>query len=458
MFCYVFNKQKHITGNKNLLDCYSSCIFGVSLFVLFRLDLFSKKQIKKYNNVNKIYNSNICYSEISQSKKQQLKNSFGLANYINNSCKIPVYSNTDVKYFSNGENYFNYLISDLKNAKHFIFLNYFIIAKGNIWSEILDILKQKVKENIEVFIIYDDFGTIAYLEANYYKKLRNLGIKCVKFNNYSPFINVFQNCRNHQKLAIIDNDVAYMGGINIADEYANIVKPLKYWKDSGIRLCGQAVESCTLNFLKMYCLCIKNFSDINFKKYLIKHTANSDDLLQPFFCDPNGLCKNNIAQNIYKSLINNAKNYIYITSPYVVLDYGIINDLIFAVKRGVDVRIIIPSVPDKKLTYFLTKQNTNYLLKNGVKIYSYSKGFIHSKQLICDSEIAVVGSVNLDYRSFLHQFENGVILYSKNTITDIKKDFDAIFKDSKQLTKKDIKSNIFKKILFAVLKIIAPLL
>ena len=431
-------------------------LVGVSLFLLFGKDRFSKKIIKKYEKSEKIYKNHCKNGESRQINNNLSNNHSDLVSFIFNANKIPVYSNTSVKYLKNGEEYFKSLIYDLKNATKFIFLQYFIISKGEIWKQILDILKQKVNEEVEVFIIYDDLGSIKYLEANFDKKLQKMGIKCVKFNKFIPLLSIFQNIRCHQKIAIIDNKVVYIGGINIGDEYANIIKPFGYWKDCGLKFEGDAVESATKQFLKMYCFCSNNY-EIDISKYLINNISKSNGIVLPFYSSPYGLDNNLVSQNVYKYFINKAKKSLYITTPYLIVDYGIINDLIFAVKRGVDVRIVIPSVPDKKITYLLTKQNAKYLLENGVKIYSYSKGFIHSKNLICD-DVCVVGSTNFDYRSFLHQFENGVVLFDCVANEEIKNDFKNIFKQSTLLKDKDLYFNFVKRIYVSILKIIAPLL
>lgn len=382
------------------------------------------------------------------------------SDYIYNTSKTPLYKNRKVDYFSSGREYFDKLLNDIKEAKKFVFLEYFILGKGKLLSELIEILKVKAEEGLDIRVIYDDIGSIKVLPYDFDKKLNNMGIKCIKFNKYYPFASVVYNNRDHRKIAVIDGNIAYTGGINISDEYVNYIERFGYWKDNGIRICGEAAKSFTLMFLKTYDV----YSDTKtkFSDYLPEFSFEENDYdgyIQPFGDGPAPIYDNYIGENIYLNMINQATKYIYITTPYLIVDHLLMNALESAAKRGVDVRIITPGIPDKKTIYSLTRSSYSFLIKAGVKIYEYQPGFIHAKTVIVDDESCVVGTINFDYRSLVHHFECGCFMVKCSCIEKIKNDFLDTLEQSKMPNKKVYKTkNIFKRIWIGILKFFSPLL
>ena len=430
---------------------------GLLIYLIFGKRYISKKHSRLYQSVNDkqkefLIQDNNVLNEIKDIKY------INQSNYINKVSNNPIYSNTNVSYFSEGKDYFNSLFNDLKQAKKYIFLEYFIISEGKLLNELLEILYQKVEEGLDIRVIYDDVGSIKTLPYNFDKLLIKKGIKCVKFNKYAPIVSVVYNNRDHRKIAVIDGEIAYTGGVNIADEYVNYIEKYGYWKDNGIRLIGDAVTSFTLMFLKTYD--IYSNSKTNYKDFINnKKTIKDKEFVQPFGDGPAPIYDNYVSENVYLNIINQANKYIYITTPYLIVDHNLMNALENASKRGVDARIITPGIPDKKLIFYVTRSSYNSLIKAGVKIYEYQKGFIHAKTIIADDEVGVVGTINFDYRSLVHHFECGCLIIKNECLNDIKNDIINTLNDCKTPDKKLYKSKSFiKKIFINILKFFAPLM
>ncbi|MBR2067598.1 MAG: cardiolipin synthase [Solobacterium sp.] len=375
--------------------------------------------------------------------------------YGANAVGFPVYQNTKSTYFNSGEAWAKEYLKRLRKAKHFIFMEYFIIDSGSFWNEILDILKEKVKEGVEVYIIYDDFGSIT-LPWHYDKKLKKLGIHAYRFNPIRPAFIIQMNNRSHRKITVIDNRYAFTGGVNIADEYVAREERFGYWKDSAILLEGEAVWSMTVMFLGMLSY-VKGEETIDYQKYHIQPPrVHADGVYQPYSDSPTD--GEDVAFNIHMNMIKQAKNYIYINTPYLIPNETLKNTLILAAKSGVDVRILTPHIPDKKLVFQITRANYMELLKSGVRIFEYSPGFNHTKDIVVDDELAVVGSVNMDYRSYYLHFENGVLVYSDQAIRKIKGNFENSLEVSEEITIEKLeKTNVFVRLLQAVLNVFMPL-
>ena len=323
-----------------------------------------------------------------------------------------------------------------------------------MWTQILNILKEKVKEGIEVRIMYDDMGCIPYLPENYPKYLESLNIKCVVFNKLKIYNGIFMNNRDHRKITVIDGKIAYTGGLNFSDEYINKLSRFGYWKDNAIKLEGDSVWNLTVMFLTLWNSYHKE--DDNYLKFKTpsNKTIEPNGYISCYGSVPlNGILE---GEDVYLNIINKAINYVYITTPYLIIDTDMINALILAVKRGVDVKIIIPGIPDKKIVYELTNSYAKNLVENGVKVYTYTPGFIHSKIFVSDDNKATVGTINLDYRSLYLHFENGVYLEDVNEIKDIHNDVKEIIKESRQLTKKDVTYNIYRRLWQSILRFFAP--
>lgn len=385
------------------------------------------------------------------------------AKYIYNLAKYPVYNNTAVKYFSTGEELYITLLEELEKAEKFIFMEYFIIHNGILWNSVLDILKKKVQEGVEVKIIYDDMGSIRTLPPDYYEELRTYGIECYCFNPFRPTLSLRLNNRDHRKITVIDGHTSFTGGINLADEYINQRQKLNgYWKDSGIMLKGEATWNFTVMFLQFW----QHVSSapVDYEKYHInpcdfpadcKNCA--DGFVQPYADNP--LFSEIVAENVYLNMIHRATNYIYITTPYLIVDNEMITALTLAAQSGVDVRIITPGVPDKKAVFMMTRSFYEPLTKAGVKIYEYTPGFIHSKMMIADDNYAVVGSINLDYRSLYLHFECASFLYHCKEINAIKEDILDSISESKEITYEScMQLNKPYRLWQSLLRLYAPLL
>ena len=357
----------------------------------------------------------------------------GLARYIHDSGKYPTYRNTQIRYFSSGEEKFEEMVRQLREAKEFIFLEYFIVDKGVMWDTVLEILEQKVKEGVEVRFMYDGTCSLSLLPPNYPRKMKALGIQCKVFAPITPFLSTHQNNRDHRKVLVIDGHTAFTGGVNLADEYINKVKRFGYWKDTGVRIEGEAVWNLTAMFLEMWNYINRSTED--YSRFLPsvyrEKEFTSDGFVQPYGDSP--LDNENVGENIYLNIINRAKNYVYIFTPYLIIDHEMLICLSNAAKSGVDVRIVTPGVPDKKAVYLLTQSYYEPLLKNGVKIFQYTPGFIHAKCFVCDDEIATVGSVNLDYRSLFLHFECGVFMYRSKAVMQVKEDCLRTFEESEEM-------------------------
>lgn len=416
---------------------------------------FRNFSIKFQNSMDLTKNYNIDDLNISD------MNVYRQAKYINESTGSPIFFNTDTKYFESGEDCFNEFVDDLNSAKKFIFMEYFIVSEGFFLNSILNILKDKIKEGVEVRITIDDIGSIFTLSNKKIEEIRNCGIKVVEFNQIHGMILPKHNNRTHRKMTIIDGEIAYTGGINIADEYINLISKYGYWKDSVIKLTGSAASSFLNMFISVWDYCSGENTDISkfysydsFKDFT---RVNKDlGLVLPFSETP---LINSTGENMYLNLIRRANRYIYITTPYLIITWEMENALITAAKTGVDVRIITPHIPDKRYVHTLSRSYYRRLVKNGVKIYEFEKGFIHSKNFVCDDEFAVVGSINLDYRSLYLHFECAVWMYSVPIIKDIKSDFEKTLEKSIVIDKNWIENRSrISKIVQSLLKLFAPLM
>ncbi len=385
------------------------------------------------------------------------------AKYIYNLAKYPVYRNGAVTYFSSGEEMYITLLEELEKAQQFIFIEYFIIQNGVFWNSVLDILKKKVQEGVEVKVIYDDMGSVRTLPPDYFEELRTYGIECYCFNPFMPTLSLRLNNRDHRKITVIDGHTSFTGGINLADEYINQRQKLNgYWKDNGIMIKGEATWNFTVMFLQFW----QHVSGapIDYEKYYIASNTFPKDcqtvhagFVQPYADNP--LFSEIVAENVYLNTIHRATRYIYITTPYLIVDNEMMTALTLAAQSGVDVRIITPGVPDKKAVFMMTRSFYEPLTKAGVKIYEYTPGFIHSKTMIADDQYAVVGSINLDYRSLYLHFECAAFLYHCKEINEIKEDILESISVSKEITYEScLQLNKPYRLWQSLLRLYAPLL
>ena len=383
-------------------------------------------------------------------------------NYFYKHAKVPAYSNTKVKYYDNGKDAFEDILEKLSNAKKFIFIEIFILSDGIIWQEMLKILKQKASEGVEIRMMVDGLNSVSFFNKKYCQYLKTLNIEARIFKPVSPMLSNTQNHRDHRKIFVIDNEIAYTGGINIADEYANLYERFGHWKDSAIRIEGNAVESFTVMFLQLWEVGSKSrvFTVDNYTKKFERQFENTDDdaIYVPYTDYPN--LPENISLQIYRYMFNSASKYMYIMTPYLVIDEALVDTIESAAKRGVDVRIIVPRVPDKKYVFYVNRSYYRSLTLAGAKVYEYLPGFIHSKVYLQDDIRAVVGTANLDFRSLYLHYENGLYLYGDDkALEDIKADFSRIFSESKEMTLAEIvKIPARYRLWGAILKMFAPLM
>lgn len=375
--------------------------------------------------------------------------------YIMSHSRSNLYFHTQTEFLSPGERFFEKLLVDLKTAEKFIFLEYFIIGDGKMWQEILDILIEKIKNGVEVRLMYDDIGCISTLTQDFPDRMRKLGIAVAVFNPYKPSMDKFLNYRDHRKFAIIDGKVAFTGGINIADEYINAKKRFGFWSDASVRLEGDAVKKITVLFLEMWFF-VTNIKP-DYEKYLVDYECETDGAVIPFSDEP--LIPDLICETAYLNAINNARDYVYICTPYLILDEVMATALIRAAQSGITVKIITPHIPDKKLVFILTRSNYLQLVAAGVEIYEYTPGFMHTKELISDDTTAIVGTSNFDFRSFYLHFENGLWMFRSKAVIQARESFENALADSQRVTIEDCKNvKLPTRILRSLLKVFSPML
>ena len=376
-------------------------------------------------------------------------------------CKISgsnLFTNTKQTYFSLGEDMFEKMITDLENAEKFIFMEYFIIEEGKFWNSILEILKRKATSGVTVRVLYDDIGCMCTLPGDYAKTLQSYGIEATPFSRLRGNADSEFNNRCHRKILVIDGKIGYTGGVNIADEYINEITVYGHWKDTGVRLQGDAVWELTRLFLCDYGINVKTLPKDNFELYPQSKDIYEDGYIIPFGDGPKPLYERRVGKSVIQNMLNSATRYMYITTPYLIIDNDLCVSIESAALRGVDVRIIVPHIPDKKLVFEMTKSFYHRLMKAGVKIYEYEPGFIHAKSYISDDEYAMIGTINLDYRSLVHHFENGVWMYKCSSIKDIKEDIDETLSKSIEITEKTLKTGLLKRFIRSVVRIFAPML
>ena len=384
----------------------------------------------------------------------------GLFRYIHDSGNYPVYRNTQLKYFPLGEDKFQEMIKQLKAAKEFIFMEYFIVDKGVMWDTILEILARKAKEGVEVRFLYDGTCSLSLLPPNYPKKMEALGIQCKVFAPIIPFLSTHQNNRDHRKILVIDGHTAFTGGVNLADEYINEIERFGHWKDTAIMVKGEAVRSFTLMFLQMWD--IKSAEPTPIAPYMRWEVPPEPFLSDGGYIAPYGdspFDTEYVGERVYMDILYSARKYVHIMTPYLILDDEMVTALTYAVKRGVEVIIIMPHVPDKIYAYLLARTYYPQLIDEGVKIYEYTPGFVHAKVFTSDDEKAVVGTINLDFRSLYLHFEDAVYMYKNEAVKDIEDDFWQTLDKCRQITAEDCRNyGALKKLAGRVLRLIAPLM
>ncbi len=435
-------------------------IFGGLFYMILGGDKSSKRNKRKMQEIGRQMKEYLVQEQ--QTLRYLEQEDRGAANqtkYIEGYSACPVYTNTTTEYLTPGEQKFKRMLEELKKAERYIFLEYYIIQEGVMWNAILEILKEKAKQGVDVRIIYDDVGCLLTLPFGYEKKLESVGIKCSVFNPLMPVLTVRLNTRDHRKIAVIDGHTAFTGGINLADEYINTYKKHGYWKDSAILIRGDAVWSFTVMFLTMWNFLRKTGESYEKFRAASRDTEHfaSDGYVQPYADSP--LDDEAVGEYVYLNLIGKAERYIYITTPYLILDNEMSTALCLAAKRGVDVRIITPHIPDKWYVHAVSRSNYEKLAESGVGIYEYLPGFIHGKTFVVDDMYAVIGTINLDYRSLYLHFECAAWLYKTKSVAAVKEDYLLTLEACRKITLADCRNiKWYRKLGRSILRILAPLM
>ncbi len=453
---YIINCQMNPTPKITWLVLIMAFpVFGCLLFGYTRSEFGHRALKERYNFLSEKNKKYVSENTAEHSHLEERdKGIAALSRYLHNSASSAVYENTEAVYLDSGEKKLETLLSELEKARKFIFLEYFIISEGEMWGKVLEILERKVKEGVEVRVLYDGTCEFSKLSHSYPKKLRKLGIQCKMFAPITPFLSTHYNYRDHRKILVIDGKVAFNGGINLADEYINIGSKYGHWKDSAVMIKGEAVKSFTLMFLHIWELDSKKEE---YEPYLISEKVKAQGFVIPYSDCP--VDNDKTGEKVYMDILNRATSYVYIMTPYLIIDSEMETALKFASERGVDVRIILPGIPDKKVAWAIAKTHYKSLISSGVKIYEYTPGFVHSKIFVSDSREAVVGTINLDYRSLYHHFECATYFAFSPCIRDIENDFNKTLLKCKTVTKETIKKEkLIIKIRGCILKIIAPLM
>lgn len=464
----VVNSDKHPSYKISwILPILIVPIFGVMLYICFGNGNSAERLRKRMNQFNEEEHLLLPQNQgiieyLDGDKDVEVQSVYKQTNYLYERGGYPVYANSRVTYFDSGEAKFKTLCAELEKAERFIFLEYFIIQEGVMWNTILEILERKVQEGVDVRVVYDDLGCLRTLPYKYYAQIEAKGIKCRAFNKFHPFWVGRMNNRDHRKILVIDGHTAFNGGVNLADEYINAIKKHgDYWKDSAVMIKGEAVWSFTMMFLTMWNY-LTNAKPQSYDCYMpreeeIAEQKNTTGLVIPYTDSP--LDKESIGENTYISIINNASDYVYITTPYLIISYEIEAALTLAAKSGVDVRIITPHVPDKWYVHAVTRSYYKNLTKNGVRIYEFTPGFIHAKNFVSDDKVGVVGTINLDYRSLYLHFECGTYMYKTDCILDVKEDFLKTLDVCQEITYDDcMKVGTFRRLGRSILRLFAPLM
>ena len=435
-------------------------IVGFMLYFMFYSRKLDRKFIKRIKGVQKC-NYERDNTELLSRMRENDPHAAAQAKMLTEIAHTHVFKSASETYFPSGEGMWESMLRDLALAEHFIYLEYFIIEEGVFWNSILELLKAKANDGVEVKIIYDDIGCMTTLPGNYYKKLKKYGIDAVPFSILKGQANNEFNNRTHRKIMVIDGKIGYTGGVNIADEYVNEKARFGHWKDSGIRLEGEAVWELTWLFLSHYGINSKELPEITEYTYpkVGEGSGESDKgYLIPFGDGPRPIYRHNVSKSVIKNMLDVALNYMYITTPYLIIDNELCSAIEGAAMRGVDVRIIVPHIPDKRLVFALTRSYYHRLMAAGVKIYEYTPGFIHAKSYVTDGKYAMIGTVNLDYRSLVHHFENGVWMYGCDAVADIKSDIDDTLEKCTEVTPNMLKTGFIRRFIRAAVRVFAPLM
>lgn len=433
-------------------------LFSGLAYILIKTDLghrlFKKAYADKVRETRRYLPQD---THVMQLLREQDIGHYNLSNYLQQYGGYPVYRNRSAQYFSDGMEMFESMKNEICAAKSYIFLEFFIISQGTMWEETLNLLIAKAEEGIDVRILYDGFGTQLQMPHHYFDDLRKYGIKCKVFNGFKPLLSNSQNNRDHRKILVIDGHTAFTGGVNLADEYINQKERFGHWKDGGMLCRGEAAWSFTVMFLQLWELERRDNGELEQYRPATPPPCNYDGYIQPYCDSPTD--DEYVGKCVYLDIINNAKRYVYIMTPYLILDHEMITALGLAAKKGVDVRLILPHIPDKWYAYSTAWSYYSELLDAKVRIYEYTPGFVHAKNFVSDDSISVVGTINLDYRSLYLHFECAAVMYGCSIAEQIHSDFQNTLQRSREITPADCKKRpLFKRVIGWILRIFAPIL
>lgn len=433
-------------------------VLGALLYLCFATPKIRKKQSRALRELEKKRESYLTVTPAYRDTMQAtLADYCGIENHLITAAYSHGYLNNRVDFYGEGEPYFRALFEAIEEAEHFIFLEFFILSPGTLWGRLHELLLKKRSEGVEVRILYDDLGTMGRLSYRYDRELTAEGLAVRRFNPVRPILSGVFNYRDHRKIAVVDGRVAFTGGMNLADEYVALTRPYGRWKDSGIRLRGPSVGNLTFLFLQMWATAGR--ADTDCSRYFLPPGSpeGMGGYVHAFGSGPAPFYREPVAENCLLNLIAAARKRLYITTPYLIVDRVLLTALRNAAARGVDVRLVTPHVPDKRLVFYLTRASYRPLLLSGVRILEYTPGFLHAKQVLVDDRIAFVGTVNLDYRSLSHHFECGAILCATPALGDIATDFEGIFEVSEEITLENFHPGLVSRTAAALISLFSPL-
>ncbi len=434
-------------------------VVGLMVYVTFGNVKLTKRQKKKFRRIfDENHDGYYNQEKVLKALEADGGKGLGMVKYLRSATSLPVFSNSGVTYFPTGEKFYENLKAELSRAEKYIFMEYFIVQEGVMWDGIFEILQQKIKDNVQVYFMYDDVGSMSKVSPKFDKQLQHYGLHAVKFNKFYPVVSISHNNRDHRKITVVDGKVGFVSGGNIADEYINEAQPYGIWRDNSVKVSGQAVDTLVRLFIQLYNMtAAKDLVESEF--VVAEHEVVSDGFVFPFGDDPSPITYDHISESVYLDIINQSKHYLYIATPYFIVDTNITDALKRAARRGVDVRLIIPEIPDKKIIYIMTKSNLPGLIASGVKVYKFKDGFIHSKTILSDGDVGVVGTVNFDFRSFVHHFECAVWMYKNSALNDIYADFSILFsEESEEVGYNQSKLKWYESLIKSVFNLFAPLM
>ena len=458
---YIYNQNKNSAIKMPwIILIMIMPIFGIAFYTLVGMSVSTKDMKERYREIDRVLFPHLPQNEDAENRLISIdKRAANIARYIEDIAGYPVYDNTDIVYYDDAAKGLEAQKEELRKAEKFIFMEYHAIENAESWHGIQEILEDRARAGVDVRVFYDDMGSIGFINMDFVKLMESKGIRCRVFNPFIPGLKIFLNNRDHRKVTVIDGRVGFTGGYNLANEYFHITEPFGYWKDTGIKITGDAVRNLTVTFLEMWnAVRGDDENDTKFDQYFPDHEyhAAEDGFAVPYADIP--IDEEQVGEDVYMAVAGYAQDYAWYITPYLILTDEMTHALGLAAKQGVDVRVITPGIPDKKLVYSITRSYYHNLVKSGVRVYEYTPGFCHAKMSIADDRIATCGTINLDYRSLYHHFENGCLFMHCDAVLKVKEDFQSMFAESREVTEDYRNPNGGRKLWMGILRLFAPLL